>query len=286
MRTSIILGLFLLCAATGSAQETEAARDTTLLINGRKIIISEQADEIKVKLYEVASFGDTIANDQIFEGIYKNGQSTERRILFSYPFSRRYPRRYIAGAYLGLNRLANADGMKYRQGRSWEVGANVFEVANRLGKNRHWVFAIGGGLKANYYGYNGNAALQEDADDISRWQPAPEGYAYKRSCFARSSVVIPVIVDWQAHPEKIESFFVQAGFEAETSFCMTEVKYKEGDGEENLRYKYFAPTGINILIRAGFKDVGIYGRCSCTPLFEKGKGPQAYPYSIGVFFNL
>lgn len=37
-------------------------QDTTLYVNGRKIVIKEQGDKIKVKLYERASGGDTITN--------------------------------------------------------------------------------------------------------------------------------------------------------------------------------------------------------------------------------
>lgn len=64
-------------------------QDTTLYVNGRKIVIKEQGDKIKVKLYESASGGDTITNAQIFEGVYLNGQSTESRTVLSALPSRR-----------------------------------------------------------------------------------------------------------------------------------------------------------------------------------------------------
>ena len=40
---------------SGMAQNESTPQDTTLYVNGRKIVIKEQGDKIKVKLYESAS---------------------------------------------------------------------------------------------------------------------------------------------------------------------------------------------------------------------------------------
>ena len=68
----IYLLLFMLIPMAGMAQEG-ISQDTTLYVNGRKILIKENEGKIKVKLYEQSSHGDTIENDQIFEGIYTDG---------------------------------------------------------------------------------------------------------------------------------------------------------------------------------------------------------------------
>lgn len=81
----IYLLLFMLIPMAGMAQEG-ISQDTTLYVNGRKILIKENEGKIKVKLYEQSSHGDTIENDQIFEGIYTDGQTTERRTAFTVPF--------------------------------------------------------------------------------------------------------------------------------------------------------------------------------------------------------
>lgn len=60
----IYLLLFMLIPMTGMAQEG-ISQDTTLYVNGRKILIKENEGKIKVKLYEQSSHGDTIENDQI-----------------------------------------------------------------------------------------------------------------------------------------------------------------------------------------------------------------------------
>ena len=78
MKKLLLLWL-MIAPMSGMAQNESTPQDTTLYVNGRKIVIKEQGDKIKVKLYESASGGDTITNAQIFEGVYLNGQSTESR---------------------------------------------------------------------------------------------------------------------------------------------------------------------------------------------------------------
>lgn len=82
MKKLLLLWL-MIAPMSGMAQNESTPQDTTLYVNGRKIVIKEQGDKIKVKLYESASSGDTITNAQIFEGVYLNGQSTESRTVLS-----------------------------------------------------------------------------------------------------------------------------------------------------------------------------------------------------------
>ena len=80
MKKLLLLWL-MIAPMSGMAQNESTPQDTTLYVNGRKIVIKEQGDKIKVKLYESASGGDTITNAQIFEGVYLNGQSTEIQFM-------------------------------------------------------------------------------------------------------------------------------------------------------------------------------------------------------------
>lgn len=283
MKHCIIL-LLLLLPIGSKAQENIISQDTTLYVNGRKIVIREQGENIKVKLYEQIHKGDTIENDQLFEGVYKNGRSTERRILFSYPFNRRNPRNFLAGEYIGLATLTHPGEIRYRQGRSWEFGVNIFEIAKPVSKN--WTVAIGAGVKSIIYGYKGNGCLQEDAEGVSHWLPAPDGSVYKRSRLLRSGVVIPIVMDWQASSGKKNSFYIQGGVEWELPICYTSVDYKEGDGDDKIRYKNFRYGNINLLFRAGYSEYGLYVRYSCMPLFEEGKGPNAHPLTFGFYWSL
>ena len=141
----IYLLLFMLIPMAGMAQEG-ISQDTTLYVNGRKILIKENEGKIKVKLYEQSSHGDTIENDQIFEGIYTDGQTTERRTAFTVPFVKRKNHYrfdpHIAGFYMGYTRLSDGinfntpDGLNINANKSWEIGFNLFQGSLTLSRDR------------------------------------------------------------------------------------------------------------------------------------------------------
>lgn len=99
MKKLLLLWL-MIAPMSGMAQNESTPQDTTLYVNGRKIVIKEQGDKIKVKLYESASGGDTVTNAQIFEGVYLNGQSTESRTVLSALPSRRKTTRETGSSHM------------------------------------------------------------------------------------------------------------------------------------------------------------------------------------------
>lgn len=54
MKKLLLLWL-MMAPMSGMAQNESTPQDTTLYVNGRKIVIKEQGDKIKVKLYERAN---------------------------------------------------------------------------------------------------------------------------------------------------------------------------------------------------------------------------------------
>lgn len=286
MKHIFLSGLIILLPLCAVAQE-KAYTDTTILIDGKKLEIKESAEKIKVKIFELSSSGDTIENDQIFEGVYKDGKSTEKRIILSAPFYRKH-KNNLVGLYLGLNNFAFKGDINLSQFRSWEVGMYLFEADIPLGKSKKWSIATGIGFKGNWYGYTGNRAFREE-NGMTQWSPGPEGKTYTSSCFSHFSTVIPVLLSWQALRKK-NPFFIQAGFEADIRAALSStVKYKDENGKkhkESYRDKNAEPAGGNIFLHMGIGELGIYGRYSIYRLFEKGKGPDVRPFSIGISWTL
>lgn len=81
-----IFFLFLIMTSMTVVAQESIPQDTTLYLNGRKIIIKEHDGKIKVKMYEAKADNDTIENTQVFEGVYLDGRSIERTTTVSVPF--------------------------------------------------------------------------------------------------------------------------------------------------------------------------------------------------------
>lgn len=286
----LILALLILAPIAAMAQEINA-QDTTLFVNGRKMTIKERDGKIKVKLYEGMSRGDTIENAQVFEGVYMNGQSTERRMGLSIPFTKKKNRGrfepHYAGLYLGYSSLAdglslkNAKGIDLVASKSWEIGLNLFQGSLVLSPDQQWGLVSGLGYAYNSFRIDGNKAFQK-VGEITALVDAPQGITYSRSRLRYNSFRIPLLLEWQQRIGNRGPLFFSLGGEAEIR-CWIRSKVKSDGNEKTLdKSLNIHPVGINLLAQAGFDDFGVYLRYSTFDLFEKGKGPDLHPVTFGL----
>lgn len=290
-----ILALLMLVPLTGMAQENEpiVTQDTTLYVNGRKIVIKENGNKIKVKLYEQSSKGDTIENDQLFEGIYTNGQTTERRTAFSVPFMKKKPfnkfNPHVAGIYIGYSRMANSflsfgdpKEVDLQANKSWEIGFTLFDGSLALTRDNQWGLSAGLGWGYTSFRVDGNYAFNK-IDNVTEVVPGLAGDdGFSESRLRYFYFRIPVTVEWQKKFGRKGPLFFSAGLEAEIRHGVkSKVKYagqKRNIGNDlNVN-----PLGINLLVQGGYDDLGVYMRYSTYSLFQKNKGPELYPFSFGL----
>lgn len=290
----IYLLLFMLIPMAGMAQEG-ISQDTTLYVNGRKILIKENEGKIKVKLYEQSSHGDTIENDQIFEGIYTDGQTTERRTAFTVLFVKRKNHYrfdpHIAGFYMGYTRLSDGinfntpDGLNINANKSWEIGFNLFQGSLTLSRDRQWGITTGLGWGYRSFRLGNNYAFRQIEGVTGIVPGVPDEEVYTKSRLRYFYFRIPVALEWQkrfSHSNAHGPLFFSAGLEAEIRHG-AKSKAKVNGHKKNLDSGLnIHPVGINLLAQAGYGDIGVYLRYSTYSLFEHKKGPELYPYSFGL----
>ena len=211
MKKLLLLWL-MIAPMSGMAQNESTPQDTTLYVNGRKIVIKEQGDKIKVKLYESASGGDTITNAQIFEGVYLNGQSTESRtVLSALPFSKKNNKRnrfepHAGGFYIGYTRLSNdflsfnpSNGADLNTSHSWEIGGNLFTGSHAFAPTYNWGITIGLGWGYRSMRLDGNDVFREidGVTEIYSGMEAEEPTEYSKSRLRYFYFRIPLSIEWQ-----------------------------------------------------------------------------------------
>ena len=279
------------------AQNESTLQDTTLYVNGRKIVIKEQGDKIKVKLYESASGGDTITNAQIFEGVYLNGQSTESRtVLSALPFSKKNNKRnrfepHAGGFYIGYTRLSNdflsfnpSNGADLNTSHSWEIGGNLFTGSHAFAPTYNWGITIGLGWGYRSMRLDGNDAFREidGVTEIYSGMEAEEPIEYSKSRLRYFYFRIPLSIEWQTRLNGKGPLFFAVGPEAEIRHGFRSKAKVNGSKKTIDKGLNGRPLGINLLAQAGYADLGVYMRYSTYGLFEKNKGPELYPFSFGV----
>lgn len=289
----IVILLFLFVPVICIAQES-LTQDTVLYVGNRKYVVKETDDNIKVRIYEQVSQGDTIENDQVFEGVYKNGKSTERRISLSIPFlKKKYSKdkksyhfdEHVAGLYAGYSQLADginfstSDHVDLVASKSWEWGLNLFESALNLTHN--WGLTSGLGFGYNSFRLDGNYGFEE-RNGITNIYPAPDDINYKRSRLRYYHLRLPLSLEWQKRINYKGPLFFSLGAEIEMRFWVKSKAVIDKNKHTLSKDLNVRPLGINVLAQAGYNNWGFYCRYSTASLFEKNKGPELYPFSVGI----
>lgn len=291
----ILLLLFILTPLVSMAQENTVSNDTTLYVNGRKIVIKDQGDKIKVKLYEQSSKGNVIANEQIFEGVYLNGQISENRTLLNgLPFVKKKQKRnlfvpHTSGLYIGYTQMSNdffsfnpSDRIELVPSHAWEFGFNLFDNHIAFGATKNWGVAISVGWGYRTMRLEGNNVLLKIDGVTGIYPGAADAPEYNKSRLRYLFFRIPLSLEWQTRLNGRGPLFFAIGPEAEIRHGIRSKTKIDGDAETLGRGMNVRPLGINLLTQVGYGDFGVYMRYSTYGLFEKSKGPVVYPFSFGL----
>ena len=298
---NLLLLLLLMVPMSLLAQNENTSQDTTFYAKGRKIVIKEQGDKIKVKLYEKSSNGDSlVSNTQIFEGVYLNGRSTENRtILDALPFSNKRKKRntfspHLCGLYFGYLMVSNDFGtfnpsnqVSLNTSHSWEIGANLFTTSHAFGPTKNWGFALGLGWGYRSMRLDGDYAFR-DIEGVTQVIPGSlepadgRSTEYSKSRLRYFYFRIPLSIEWQTRLSNRRSVFFSVGPEAEIRHGFRSKGKINGKKETFDKGLHGRPVGVNLLAQAGYGNLGVYTRYATYGLFEKGKGPELYPFSFGL----
>lgn len=268
-----------------AAEVEPLAGDTIITLERKRIEVKDNGDRMKVRVYEVDEDGDSVDDELIFEGHYRDGQSYERRkhvksINIPVPTWDKDFNPHWAGFGMGFANFADGslhvndvDGVSLRSGNSLEYNLNVLEKAFPFSRYR-WAVVIGAGMRWSRYRIDTNEYFKE-IDGVTALRPAPEGVTLKASKLNITSLTIPLLLEWQ--PKKRSSeFFLSAGVVGVIKTCSSsKIVYNDASGK---KHKEKMDSGMNIrpvtmdfLFQAGWDWIGLYAKYSPIDLFEMGK---------------
>lgn len=268
---------------------TPLSPDTIIHIDGKHVKIKEANDRMTVKVFEVSLNSDTIYRDQVFEGVYKDGKSSERRfskgLYIPVPRFNRVSNPHWAGFSMGFAGL-NKGNIDLKSGKSFEFMLNFYEHAFQISR-RGWAIVTGAGFRWNTYRLDDNTRF-EKVNGITQLLPAPTDIEYKTSRLKVVHFTIPLLLEWQKKAGGKRLFFSGGVVAGAKIYSNSVIKYYNMHGKQkdvlgkdlNLR-----PVTCDILAQAGYGCIGLYAKYSPLSLFEKGRGPELYPMSAGIMLH-
>jgi hypothetical protein len=203
-----------------------------------------------------------------------------------------------AGVELGFNNFLTADYsmvlpddiyyLTLNTNRSGGLNLNFAQID--IGITRGIGFVTGLGLNMNDYVFEGNNSIVKGTNGIIESLSPDAGINYEKSKLTTRYITAPLMLEIQipsgysnrVHIAAGVIGAVKVGSHTKTVFYNEGVKQKVKDHSDfslnMLRYGFTA--------RAGYEMVQLFGTYYMTPLFKNGKGPELFPFEIGISFTI
>lgn len=153
-------------------------------------------------------------------------------------------------------------------------------------------FAFAFGLRVSAHNMYSNSLLGYDTSGVSVFRPIADTLSYKVNKFTLSYLEIPVELRFRT--KSINTFKISAGFKFGL-LLQEHTKYSGDDlfdaaSEYQIKFKEYKHRNISKFsygptLRVGYRWFNLYASYSMTPIFEKDKGPQMYPVSLGIMIS-
>ena len=203
---------------------------------------------------------------------------------------------HLAALEIGMNTYLNSDFetelpdaysfLDLNTSNSWGVNISFAEVNFALLNN---YIGITTGLKFqfNNYRFDQNITLIEGNDEISYVQETT--HEFSKTKLTSTYLLVPVMLEFHIPTEQNNKLHIAVGAEAgiKTGAHTKTVYEEKGDKtkDKNKDDFYLSPFRYNAIAKVGYGDVSVFANYGLTTLFEDGKGPELYPFLIGLAFD-
>jgi hypothetical protein len=193
----------------------------------------------------------------------------------------------IGGYLTPENKIDMEPGYEFldlRYEKSINVQLNLFEqnfnlIGNKLG------LVTGLGIEWNNYRFGNQVKLDPNSPTVSLVEvEIPRSYS--KSKLNVRYLNVPLIMEFQTNPKSnFNSFHIGAGVVGGLRIgSHTKNVYDDGKRQkEKVRDDFHLnPLKVDATVRIGWGKINLYGNYSLLTLFRENKGPELYPFSLGI----
>lgn len=270
-------------------------------------LAGEAEDNPRITIGEIVTVEDTGDETVIRIGkravrILTDGERTELRMEgeeedgFSPPRRRRFEG-HLGGIEMGFNSYSTGqwgrnpemadDYLDLNTAKS--TNFNIISPPVILGLSRHIGIVSALGVSFNNYRFdNNNSVISADGGILEPYYPS-DGINYEKSKLATVYGVLPVILEAQIPVAYRSTLNIGAGIIGAVKLgSHTKVVYYSDGKQKEKNHDDFSLNVLRygVTARAGYEMVQVYGTCYLSQMFEKGKGPELYPFEVGIALTI
>lgn len=172
------------------------------------------------------------------------------------------------------------------EARSSVVNLNIIERKLPIFKH-HFGISTGLGFTWQDFAFNDTINLVNLPGDSIVGVGLPDNIGkYEKNKLKTGYIKLPVFVEINTGKNPDKNFHISAGLIGGWNFrSILKQRYKE-DGDvikSKIRGDYnLSPLSLEAAARIGYGSFTVFATSSLTSLFEEGKGPEAYPFTVGL----
>lgn len=185
----------------------------------------------------------------------------------------------------GLTMQKGEEYMRLNYGKSLNFQLNPFEKNIHINKN-YLNLVVGLGFEWNQYEFSNKTRLNPDSNYTFGVIDSTNTFSYKKNRLKSTFVNVPVLLEFNTNKDPKKAFHIALGIiggyklGSRTRQIVEQngrtIKYVKKDDYNLNSFRVNAHASI------GYHNLTLYADYSLTPLFENGKGPVLYPFTIGV----
>jgi len=270
-------------------KSASVTRDTVIVEVGDEIFsVREMGDETRVKIGK-KEFRVVEDNDGVV--VFKSSNKDSHK--------RNYERfkGHLGGLELGLNGFLTdywsttlkPEDNYFDLYTAKSTNFNLLLPCVNIGFTRHFGISATLGISWNTYRFDGNNTIVKDEFGvIGPYYPEPP-VSYTKSKFNTTFATLPVLMEVQIPVSGSHNTINIGGGvigAVKLGSNTKVVHYTDGKAKDKNKDDFsintfrWGATG-----RVGYEFFQVYGTCYFTQMFEQGKGPELYPFEVGIAFT-
>jgi hypothetical protein len=184
----------------------------------------------------------------------------------------------------GFSLPKSQEYMDLNYGKSLNFQLN-FEKDIHLYKN-YINLVTGIGVEWNQYEFSNRTRLNPDSSYTHGIIDSSNVFSYKKNRLKSTFVNVPLLVEFNTNKNPDKAFHIAVGVIGgyKLGSRTRQILKNNGDEIRIIRKDNYNinPFRVNAHASIGYKNFTVFADYALTPLFENGKGPELYPFTIGV----
>ncbi len=177
--------------------------------------------------------------------------------------------------------------MDLKQERSWNTNINLTQYSIGFGTDKAGL-VTGLGLEFNDYHFSNPITLKvENGVTVTDSSYIQAGYKVEKTKITMLHLTLPLLLEFQVPMGTVrkDRIYFSAGVIGGVRLgSHTKVVYDDGSRHKDKNRNDFniATLRYGLTARMGYKNIKLFANYYPVQLFEKDKGPELYPFSIGL----